>query len=136
MDISKRDAKVCVRVAGTGRGRAAETVTTWSSMTAQILGLREHLASEQVTCVVMEATSDDWKPFYYLLEDLPGVEVILVNALDSPAREEPAWPEDRRRARDLAGAAGRSRSGPWFVRAARAHPSTSRPDPDPHLDHP
>jgi len=80
MDISKRDAKVCVRVAGTGRGRAAETVTTWSSMTAQILGLREHLASEQVTCVVMEATSDYWKPFYYLLEDLPGVEVILVNA--------------------------------------------------------
>jgi transposase len=28
----------------------------------------------------MEATSDYWKPFYYLLEDLPGVEVILVNA--------------------------------------------------------
>jgi hypothetical protein len=22
----------------------------------------------------------DWKPFYYLLEDLPGVEVMLVNA--------------------------------------------------------
>jgi len=80
VDISKRDAKVCVRVAGTGRGRAVETVTTWSSMTSQILGLREHLSSEQVTCVVMEATSDYWKPFYYLLEDLPGVEVILVNA--------------------------------------------------------
>ncbi len=28
----------------------------------------------------MEATGDYWKPFYYLLEDLPGVEVILVNA--------------------------------------------------------
>jgi transposase len=28
----------------------------------------------------MEATSDYWKPFYYLLEDLPGVEVLLVNA--------------------------------------------------------
>ncbi len=80
VDISKRDAKVCVRVAGTGRGRAVETVTTWSSMTAQILALREHLANEQVTCVVMEATSDYWKPFYYILEDLPGVEVILVNA--------------------------------------------------------
>lgn len=80
LDISKRDAKVCVRVAGTGRARAAETVTTWSSMTSQILSLREHLASEHVTCVVMEATGDYWKPFYYLLEDLPGVEVILVNA--------------------------------------------------------
>ncbi len=80
LDISKKDAKVCIRVAGTGRGKAVETVTTWSSMTSQVLALREHLADEAVTCVVMEATSDYWKPFYYLLEDLPGVEVVLVNA--------------------------------------------------------
>jgi transposase len=80
IDISKRDAKVCVRIAGTGRAKAVETVTTWSSMTGQILALREHLAEQGVTCVVMEATSDYWKPFYYLLEDLPGAEVMLVNA--------------------------------------------------------
>ncbi len=80
LDISKKDAKVCVRVAGAGRRKAVETVTTWSSLTSRILALREHLAAEQVTCVVMEATSDYWKPFYYLLEDLPGVEVVLVNA--------------------------------------------------------
>lgn len=80
MDISKKDAKVCVRVAGAGRRKTVETVTTWSSMTGQILALREHLVAEQVTCVVMEATGDYWKPFYYLLEDLPGVEVMLVNA--------------------------------------------------------
>lgn len=80
MDISKKDAKVCVRIAGKGRRKTLETVTTWSSMTSQILRLREHLAAEHVTCVVMEATSDYWKPFYYLLEDLPGVDVMLVNA--------------------------------------------------------
>ncbi len=80
LDISKGDAKVCVRVAHGGRRRATETVTTWSSMTRQILALREHLEREQVTCVVMEATSDYWKPFYYVLEDLPGVELVLVNA--------------------------------------------------------
>jgi len=80
MDISKKDAKVCVRVAGTGRRKTVETVTTWGSMTSQILALREHLAEQQVTCVVLEATGDYWKPFYYLLEDLPGVEVMLVNA--------------------------------------------------------
>jgi transposase len=80
MDISKKDAKVCVRIAGKGRRKTVETVTTWGSMTSQILALREHLASEQVTCVVMEATGDYWKPFYYLLEDLPEVEVMLVNA--------------------------------------------------------
>ncbi len=30
--------------------------------------------------MVMEATGDYWKPFYYLLEGIPGVEVLLVNA--------------------------------------------------------
>ena len=79
MDISKKGAKVCVRHAGAGRRKTVETVTTWSSMTSQILALREHLVDQQVTCVVMEATGDYWKPFYYLLEDA-GFEVMLVNA--------------------------------------------------------
>jgi transposase len=79
MDISKKDAKVCVRVAGAGRRKTTETVTTWGSMTNQVLALREHLITEQVACVVMEATGDYWKPFYYLLEDA-GFEVLLVNA--------------------------------------------------------
>jgi len=79
LDVSKRDAKVCVRIAGTGRGKATSTVTTWSSVTNQVLALRDHLVAEQVTAVVMEATGDYWKPFYYLLEDGP-FEVLLVNA--------------------------------------------------------
>jgi len=79
MDISKKDAKVCVRIAGAGRRKTTETVTTWGSMTRQILALRDHLVDQRVTCVVMEATSDYWKPFYYLLEDA-GFEVMLVNA--------------------------------------------------------
>jgi transposase len=80
LDISKKDAKVCVRIGGAGRRKTVETVTTWGSMTSEILALHDHLATQRVTCVVMEATSDYWKPFYYLLEDLPGVEVLLVNA--------------------------------------------------------
>ena len=79
MDVSKRDAKVCIRIAGKGRRGAQQTITTWASTTRQILALREHLIAEQVTCVVMEATSHYWKPFYYLLEDA-GFEVLLVNA--------------------------------------------------------
>lgn len=79
VDVSKKDAKVCVRIAGAGRRKTVETVTTWGSMTSQILALREHLVEQQVSCVVMEATSDYWKPFYYLLEDA-GFEVMLVNA--------------------------------------------------------
>ena len=51
-------------------------------MTNQILALREHLIGQQVSLVVMEATGDYWKPFYYLLEGA-GFEVMLVNARES-----------------------------------------------------
>jgi transposase len=78
IDISKRDAKVCLRVPGPRAGTYTSTVTTWGATTAQILALRDFLELEHVTTVVMEATSDYWKPFFYLLEEtLP---VMLVNA--------------------------------------------------------
>ena len=79
LDVSKRDVKVCVRIASGGRAAAASTVTTWGAVTNQVLALRDHLIAEQVTLVVMEATGDYWKPFYYLLEDGP-FQVMLVNA--------------------------------------------------------
>jgi transposase len=78
IDISKRDAKVAVRVPGKRKGTFVTTVTTWGATTSQVLGLVDHLAAQRVTTVVMEATSDYWKPFYYLMEErLP---VMLVNA--------------------------------------------------------
>lgn len=77
IDVSKRDAKVCVRVAGSAGRARKSTVTTWGSVTSQVLALRDHLVNEAVTFVVMEATGDYWKPFYYLLED--DFEVMLVN---------------------------------------------------------
>ena len=79
IDVSKRDAKVCVRIAGSGSGGTKETVTTWGSTTNQVLALREHLIDARITLAVMESTSHYWKPFYYLLEDA-GFEVMLVNA--------------------------------------------------------
>jgi transposase len=79
IDIAKKGAKVCVRIAGSGSRRTQETVTGWGAMTNQILELRDHLIGQQVSCVVMEATGDYWKPFYYLLEDA-GFELMLVNA--------------------------------------------------------
>jgi transposase len=48
-------------------------------MTNQILTLREHLLEQRVTSVVMEATGDYWKPFYYLLEDA-GIKLSAVAA--------------------------------------------------------
>jgi transposase len=79
MDISKRDAKVCVRIAGRGRTKTSTTVTTWSATSSVILRLADMLAEQKVTCVVMEATGDYWKPFYSLLAEA-GLPVMLVNA--------------------------------------------------------
>ncbi len=85
-------------------------------MTGQILALREHLIEQQVTLVVvMEATGDYWKPFYYLLEDGP-FELVLVNARQiknvpgrktSPTR--PGWRNSARTAWSVARACRRSR---------------------------
>jgi transposase len=41
IDVSKRDAKVCVRIANAGRAKAKSTVTTWGPVTNQVLALRE-----------------------------------------------------------------------------------------------
>ena len=58
MDISKTDAKVCVRIAGSGRRKTAVTVTTWTATSSSILRLADTLAEQKVSCVVMEATGD------------------------------------------------------------------------------
>jgi len=78
LDVSKKDAKACIRVQGQGRRATSTTVTTWGSTTTEILALREHLIAERVSRVVIESTSDYWKPFYYLLED--QLDVMLANA--------------------------------------------------------
>src|SRR3954466_6040809 len=99
IDVSKKDAKVCVRVQGAGRRGTSTAVTTWGSTTGDILALGEHLLAEQVSCVVIESTSDYWKPFYYLLEEqLP---VMLVNA--KAARNVPGRKTDVSDAAWLAG---------------------------------
>jgi transposase len=79
MDISKKDAKVCVRIAPVGGGKAKSEVTTWGAMSSQILALGEYLLALGVTLVVMEATSSYWKPFWHILTGA-GLEVMLVNA--------------------------------------------------------
>ncbi|MDJ0315518.1 transposase, partial [Arthrobacter sp. H35-D1] len=80
VDVSKKDAKVCIRIQGGGRTKTTSTVGTWSSMAGSILQLREYLVAQDVSCVVMEATGDYWRPFYYVLEE--GLNVVLANARD------------------------------------------------------
>jgi transposase len=82
LDIGKAELTCCVRVPGEGkRARRLQEVTTHPTMTRSLLELADRLAALGVTRVVLEATSDYWKPVFYLLE-AHGFEVWLVNARD------------------------------------------------------
>ncbi|WP_343898624.1 IS110 family transposase, partial [Micromonospora gifhornensis] len=82
LDIGKASLVCCARVPDeTKPGRRLQEVRTYPTMTRSLIGLAERLAALGVTRVVMEATSDYWKPVFYLLE-AHGFEVWLVNARD------------------------------------------------------
>ncbi len=82
MDIGKAELVCCSRVPSPDRaGRRLQEVTTYSTMTRSLQGMADRLLALGVTRVVMEATSDYWKPAFYLLE-AAGFEVWLVNAKD------------------------------------------------------
>jgi transposase len=82
LDIGKAELTCCVRVPDPKGGpRRVQEVTTYSTMTRSLQAMCERLLDLGVTRVVMEATSDYWKPPFYLLE-AHGFEVWLVNAKD------------------------------------------------------
>jgi transposase len=82
LDVGKAEVVCCVRVPDPRRaGRRLQEVATHSTMTRSLLRMAERLAELGVRRVVMEATSDYWKPPFYLLE-AAGFEVWLVNARD------------------------------------------------------
>lgn len=119
MDISKRDVKVAVRRPGKRQGTYSTVVTTFGSTTSQVLALIDYLKGEDVTTVVMEATSDYWKPFYYLMEgELP---VKLVNA---------------KQARNIPGRKSDVNDATWLAQLAAhdlLHASFIPPEPIRHL---
>jgi transposase len=80
LDIGKAEVVCCVRVPHEGRpGRRLQEVETYSTMTRSLLGMADHLRCLGVSRVVMEATSDYWRPVFYVLE-AAGFETWLVNA--------------------------------------------------------
>jgi transposase len=94
LDIGKAELVCCVRVPDEDRpARRMQEVETYSTMTRPLLGLADHLRCLGVTRVVMEATSDYWKPVSCLLE-AAGFETWLVNARDVkhlPGRPKTSW---------------------------------------------
>jgi transposase len=83
LDIGKAELVACVRVPSPQTpGRRAQEITTYSTMTHSLLRLADRLRELGVTRVVMEATSDYWKPVFYLLE-AQGLDPWLVNAVNA-----------------------------------------------------
>lgn len=82
LDIGKAEVVCCVRVPGrSGTGRRVQEVSTYTTMTRALLTMVDRLTELGVTRVVMEATSDYWKPPFYLVE-AAGFDTWLVNAKD------------------------------------------------------
>jgi transposase len=81
VDVGKAEVVCCVRLPGQTRSRRAQEVSTHSTMTRSLTELAGRLVGLGVERVVMEATSDYWRPVFYLFE-AHGLEPWLVNAGD------------------------------------------------------
>jgi transposase len=77
LDVHKAQVTVCLCVPDR-RGVRSELARQVSTMTTDLLELRDWLKGLGVTHVAMEATGVYWKPVYYVLED--DFELLLVNA--------------------------------------------------------
>jgi transposase len=82
IDVAKDSGMACTRVPDESRpGKRTTTVWSVRARTSSIIELADQLAEQRIERVVLEATSDYWRPFYYLLE-ARGLTVWLVNARD------------------------------------------------------
>jgi transposase len=80
IDIGKTGLVACVRVPHPSRpDRRVQEVREYATHTPALLELADWLRVERVELVAMEATSDYWKPVFYLLE-AEGFACWLLNA--------------------------------------------------------
>jgi hypothetical protein len=72
IDVAKASGMVCTRVPhATRAGKRVTTVWQVASTTNQILELADQLAGEGIERVVVESTSDYWRP--YVRHEVPRV---------------------------------------------------------------
>jgi transposase len=82
IDVAKASGMVCTRVPHpTTAGKRLTRVWEVAATTNAIIELADQLAGQGIERVVVESTSDYWRPFVYLLE-ARGLSVWLVNARD------------------------------------------------------
>ena len=73
LDVHKETVVACIM--GTG---IKKEIRTFSTVTNDLLRLKEWLKENRITHVAMESTGVYWKPIFNILED--SFEVMLVNA--------------------------------------------------------
>ncbi|MGH3099853.1 MAG: IS110 family transposase [Thermoleophilia bacterium] len=81
LDIGKAEIVCCVRLPAADGERRVQEVSTHSTMVPSLCELANRLVGLGVERVVMEATSDYWRPPFYLFE-AHGLDPWLVNAKD------------------------------------------------------
>jgi transposase len=82
VDVAKATGMVCTRVPDPSRpGKRRTRVREVAAATGAVLELAEQLAGEGIEKVTLEAASDYWRIWFYLLE-AAGLSVQLVNARD------------------------------------------------------
>lgn len=79
LDVHKDTVTACVRTPKFAGGRDQQ-VREFRTFTHDLRRLRLWLSEQRVTHVAMEATGVYWRPVWHVLEDLAGVELLLVNA--------------------------------------------------------
>jgi transposase len=116
VDVAKASGMVCTRLPHDSvAGRRVTKVWEVKTDTRSLLELADHLVCQGVQRVVLESTSDYWRPFYYLLA-ARGLIVWLVNA--AQVKNVPGRPKtDKLDAVWLAKLAEKSMVSPSFVPA-------------------
>ena len=80
IDVAKAKADVCTRLPPAREGgRRGSRVEEVPATAGEVLALAGRLLADRVELVVMEATSDYWRIWFYLLEGA-GLRVQLVNS--------------------------------------------------------
>lgn len=78
LDVHKKNVVACILITHED-GTVQREIRTYTTMTADLLMLRDWLESLDVPQVAMESTGVFWQPIYNILED-EGRTILLVNA--------------------------------------------------------
>ena len=79
IDVHKSSLTAC-RLVSEPRGKVNKTIRTFSTVTADLLALKDWLEERQCTQVAIESTGVYWKPVFNILEG--SLQTILANARD------------------------------------------------------